>query len=98
MSLLHSVADALVEGRHTIRVGNSKPASEGKKTFFVSLLISLDDNAYAALCAVADKHERSVSRFLRRYIKDCFRFYLAEEEESELEQAKNRRAIERFSA
>jgi hypothetical protein len=84
-TVLDSVCDALVAGRHTIRVGNAKPESEGKKTFFVSFLVSLDDEAYAALCAVADKHERSAPRFLRRYIKDCFRFYLAEEEESELD-------------
>jgi hypothetical protein len=83
MTVLDSICDAIVEGRHTVRVGNAKPATEGKTTFFVSFLLSLDAQTLAALSALADKHERSVARFLRRYVKDSFRFYLVEEEESE---------------
>jgi hypothetical protein len=90
-TVLDSVCDAIVEGRHTIRVGNAKAAAEGKKTFFVSFMLSLDAKTLAALSELADKHERSVPRFLRRYIKDSFRFYLVEEEESELEQREKAR-------
>jgi hypothetical protein len=81
------IYDAVAEGRHTLRVGNAKPAEEGSTTFFVSFLLTVDAKTYEPLCARSNKQERSIPGVIKRYIKDCFRYCLADAEESEVKDA-----------
>jgi hypothetical protein len=82
--LIDTVYDAIAASRRSIRVGNAKPEAEDSKTFFCSFLLTIDNETYDKLRAVADKNERSVPKILRRYIglgfRDCF-----SDTESELE-------------
>ena len=71
--LLDRIYDAIAAGRRSLRVGNAKPATEGATTFFVSFLLTLDNDTHEVLRKVADGKQRSAPRLLKRYIKDGFR-------------------------
>jgi hypothetical protein len=76
--LRDTIYDAIAEGRHSIRVAGANLAEDAAE-FEVTFKIKVDRETYALLTANADHQERSVTKLMRRYAKDCFYQCIAEE-------------------
>lgn len=75
------ICDAILAGRHTLRVAPTKSPGDGVTSYFVSFLLNIDAQAHERLVGLADKRERSAEKMLRRLIKEALADCLSEDEE-----------------
>jgi hypothetical protein len=84
-SLREALFDAIAAGRNSLRVAYEQPKPETGATFSIKFILTVDEKVRQALHAEHKRRDISVPMLVRRYVQECFRECLADEEIAEPE-------------